>query len=184
MDKDSIKKRGISWFKAGISKDNQYDNNTDGAKDMAQLSEDDNLLKKTEKIEKENDNLLLAKDKQDKVVHDLVVSLENLIKDRQLVIYKNRSLEDQLSSANETINRMKKDLLKREQLLQEKNKEIRDLENTLTNKQMSYEQLLEDYKEFQENSNVEYERISAQLEAEINIISLMKNLWKLNIKIC
>ena len=63
---------------------------------------------------------------------------------------------------------MKKDLLKREQLLQEKNKEIRDLENTLTNKQMSYEQLLEDYKEFQENSNVEYERISAQLEAEIN----------------
>ena len=85
-----------------------------------------------------------------------------------MVIYKNRSLEDQLSSANETINRMKKDLLKREQLLQEKNKEIRDLENTLTNKQMSYEQLLEDYKEFQENSNVEYERISAQLEAEIN----------------
>ncbi|NLV87844.1 MAG: hypothetical protein GX021_00555, partial [Tissierellia bacterium] len=42
-----------------------------------------------------------------------------------------------------------------------------ELENSLTNKQMSYEQLLEDYKEFQENSNMEYERISAQLEAEI-----------------
>ena len=142
----------------------------DTDKDRIQDLQDENLEKvdKAEKIEKENDSLILSKDKQDKVVQDLIFSLENLIKDRQLVIYKNRSLEDQLSSANETINRMKKDLLKREQLLQEKNKEIRDLENTLTNKQMSYEQLLEDYKEFQENSNVEYERISAQLEAEIN----------------
>ena len=142
----------------------------DTDKDRIQDLQDENLEKvdKAEKIEKENDSLILSKDKQDKVVQDLIVSLENLIKDRQLIIYRNRSLEDQLSAANETISRMKKDLLKREQLLQEKNKEIRDLENTLTNKQMSYEQLLEDYKEFQENSNVEYERISAQLEAEIN----------------
>lgn len=142
----------------------------DTDKDRIQDLQDENLEKvdKAEKIEKENDSLILSKDKQDKVVQDLIVSLENLIKDRQLIIYRNRSLEDQLSAANETISRMKKDLLKKEQQLQEKNKEIRELENSLTNKQMSYEQLLEDYKEFQENSNVEYERISAQLEAEIN----------------
>jgi len=169
MDKDSTKKRGLSWFRPSISKDNQTENNLDTDKDRIQDLQDENLEKvdKAEKIEKENDSLILSKDKQDKVVQDLIVSLENLIKDRQLIIYRNRSLEDQLSAANETISRMKKDLLKKEQQLQEKNKEIRELENSLTNKQMSYEQLLEDYKEFQENSNMEYERISAQLEAEI-----------------
>lgn len=63
--------------------------------------------------------------------------------------------------------KMKKELIKKEQQLQEKNKEIRELENSLTNKQMSYEQLLEDYKEFQENANMEYERISAQKESTL-----------------
>lgn len=166
MDKDSMKTKAFSWFRPSSYKDKQNKNNLEEEK--LEALEDESLPIKTEKLEEEEEKHILSKDKQDKVVQDLIVSLENLIQDRQLVIYKNRSLEDQISSANETINRMKKDLLKKEQLLQEKNKEIRELENSLTNKQMSYEQLLEDYKEFQDNANMEYERISGQLEAEIN----------------
>ena len=161
-----MKTKAFSWFRPSSYKDKQNKNNLEEEK--LEALEDESLPIKTEKLEEEEEKHILSKDKQDKVVQDLIVSLENLIQDRQLVIYKNRSLEDQISSANETINRMKKDLLKKEQLLQEKNKEIRELENSLTNKQMSYEQLLEDYKEFQDNANMEYERISGQLEAEIN----------------
>ncbi len=169
VDKDNSKKRAINWFKTSIFKENQDESILVDEQELAKSLDTESLstMDKTEKIEKENDMLLLPRDKQDKVVQDLILSLENLIKDRQLIIYKNNSLEDQLSTANETINKMKKELIKKEQQLQEKNKEIRELENSLTNKQMSYEQLLEDYKEFQENANMEYERISAQLEAEM-----------------
>lgn len=99
---------------------------------------------------------------------DLIVSLENMLKDRQLIQYRNKALEEQLQNANETINRLKQDQLKKEQLLQEKNKEIRSLEDSLTSKQMSYEQLLEDYKEFQNTAKIEYDKIASHLEAERN----------------
>ena len=58
--------------------------------------------------------------------------------------------------------------MKKEQLVHEKDKEMNMLENKLTNKQMNYDQLLEDYKSYQQNSAREYEQISAQLETEIN----------------
>ena len=63
-------------------------------------------------------------------------------------------MEEQLHNANESINRLKQDQLKKEQLLREKNKEIRSLEDILTSKQMSYEQLLEDYKEYQSMTKI------------------------------
>lgn len=75
---------------------------------------------------------------------------------------------EQLFSANETIGRIKQESMKKDLLLQDKDKEIRGLESSLTNKQMSYDQLLEDYKEYQSTSNIEYENISIQLETEIN----------------
>lgn len=169
MDKDNLKKKGISWFKTNIFKDNQEENSVEQKIDIEKTTDIENPsnFSNAEKIEKENDNSLFSMDKQDKVVQDMVISLENLVKDRQLLIYKNKSLEDQLTTANETINKLKKELIKKEQQLQEKNREIKELENTITNKQMNYEQLLEDYKEFQEKANTEYEKISAQLEAEI-----------------
>ncbi|MFZ0578297.1 MAG: hypothetical protein WAM41_12415, partial [Psychrobacillus psychrotolerans] len=67
-----------------------------------------------------------------------------------------------------TISRFKHEQIKKDQLFQEKNKEIRELEITLTNKQMSYDQLLEDYKTYQLTSNMEYEKTSNQLEAEVS----------------
>lgn len=170
MTKDNAKRRGISWFKTSNSTQQQSENNLDLKIDTIEMSENEKVhnMNNSEELEAQSNNQIFSKDNQDKVVIDLIVSLENLIKDRQLIIYKKKSLEDQLSLANDTISRMKKDLIKKEQLLQEKNKEIRELENSLTNKQMSYEQLLEDYKEFQDNSNMEYDRLSTQLEAEIN----------------
>ena len=125
-------------------------------------------LKEYEQTSTQNNKHSFSKDNQDKVVLDLIISAENMIKDRQLILCKNIGLDEQLYAANETITHIKHDLLKQDQLLQENNKEIRGLESRLTTKQMSYDQLLEDYKEYQSTSNFEYEKISNQLETEIN----------------
>lgn len=171
MTKESTKKKGISWFKTTNPNQNLLDlNNIEQQVEVTEVIKEEKFLnlKESEQISTQNNNPLFSKDNQDKVVLDLIVSMENIIKDRQLIFYKNKGLEEQLYAANEAISRIKQDLMKKDQLLQEKNKEIRGLENSLTNKQMNYDQLLEDYKEYQNNSNMEYEKISNQLETEIN----------------
>ncbi len=111
---------------------------------------------------------VLSKQNQDKLSLDVITAMENLLSDRQLVLYRNAGLKEQVQSNNETISRIKHDLVKKEQLVQDKNKEIRMLETNLTNKQMSYDQLLEDYKEYQTTSSNDFEKISSQLEIEVN----------------
>jgi chromosome segregation ATPase len=91
-----------------------------------------------------------------------------MLNDRQLTEYKNKDLEDQLYSSNELINRLKHDLMKKDQHILEKNKEINALEGKLTKKQMSYDQLIEDYKDYQNTSKNEFEKISNLLEKEIS----------------
>lgn len=171
MTKENTKKKGMGWFKTNNYNQNQLEQDSvEQQVTVVKIAKEEQLnnMKESEQTSSQNNNFIFSKDNQDKVVLDLIVSLENMIKDRQLLLYKNKGLDEQLFSANETISRIKQDLMKKDQLLQERNKEIRGLEISLTNKQMSYDQLLEDYKEYQNNSNMEYEKISNQLETEIN----------------
>lgn len=171
MTDKNTKKNKISWFKAFGSVPNQseqdkVDQSIDDTKfmDEKQL----NNMRGFEEMNTQNENVLLLKDNQDKIATDLINSLENMIKDRQLILYENKDIAEQLSGANETIHRIKEDLGNKEHLLLEKSKDIRGLESKLTNKQMAYDQLLEDYKEYQNTSNSEYENISIKLDTEIN----------------
>lgn len=171
MTSKDEKRKGIGWFKA-------FDQSTDQSKEDnldQQANLDNNFqeeerynIKEDEEEIIQNDNPLFSKDNQDKMVLDLIVSVENLIKDRQLLLYSNKDLESQLSTAHQAINRIKQESMKKDHLILEKDKEIRGLETNLTNKQMSYEQLLENYKEYQNNTNADYEKISIQLDTEIN----------------
>lgn len=186
---ENTKKKVIDWFKSST---NTQDQSSVGQQAVVtEVGKEEQLpnVKEPEQGNEQNNNHIFSKDNQDKIVLDLIVSMENMIKDRQLILYKNKGLEEQLFAANETISRIKQELMKKDQLLQEKNKEIRGLENGLTNKQMSYDQLLEDYKEYQNNSRIEYEKISNQLETEINkynklneesINSQYQNMLKIN----
>ncbi|MFB4169094.1 hypothetical protein [Virgibacillus sp. JSM 102003] len=169
MTKDTEKK-SMGWLKGVLSTQNQPEQTGAEQQNTAQVNEDQQVNNHEEPAQADTpeDKHLFSKDNQDKVASDLIVSLENMLKDRELILYKNNGLQDQLHTANETINRYKHDEMKKEQLLQDKNKEIRDLEGNLTNKQMSYDQLLEDYKEYQNKSNSEYEKISNDLEKESN----------------
>jgi hypothetical protein len=171
VTKEKTKKAGVGWFKTTNNDQNQLEQDSANQQsDISKAKNEEETLNpnELEQIDAQNNNSLLTKENQDKVVLDAIVSLENMLKDRQLILYKNNGLVDKLEVANETINRIKQDSMKKEQLLQEKIKEIQALENSLTSKQMSYDQLLEDYKEYQNNSNTEYETISNQLNTEIN----------------
>lgn len=163
---NETEKKSKSWFKNVISSQPPLEKNSLNKQHLNEspvaLSSETSGQHEEQIIEGK-----FSKDNQDKIAMDVIVSIETMLKDRQLLSYKNKGLEEQLESANETINRLKQDQIKKENLLQEKNKEIREIENNLTHKQMSYDQLLEDYKQFQLNSNLEYEKLSNQIDTEI-----------------
>ncbi|MFH0070779.1 hypothetical protein [Peribacillus sp. NPDC056705] len=167
MAKDTEKK-GMAWFKGARSNQSQTEKPSEPQEVAVIEPAEEPALYTTasERSGGESSNGLFTKDNQDKIGLDVIVSIENMLKERQLLSYKNKGLEEQLFAANETINRYKHEQIKKDQLLSEKNKEIRELENVLTNKQMSYDQLLEDYKGYQLASNLAYEKLSGQLETE------------------
>lgn len=168
MSNDRPKKKGIGWFKSNNS--NLVDHIEESTRQLPVDTSDtiDDQEPETLMELEQPSSHIFSRDNQDKITLDLLVPLENMLKDRQLILYKNQGLEEQLDALNETINRLKQDQMKKDQQLQEKNKAIRGLENNLTNKQMSYDQLLDDYKEYQTNSNIEYERVSQLLDIETN----------------
>ncbi|GIO28267.1 hypothetical protein [Ornithinibacillus bavariensis] len=166
MSKETIEKKGLGWFKGNRTSDSNetWENIiTDKETTQAPVEEVPLTPEVADQLETASKSIF-SKENQDKVSLDVIVAVENLLKDRQLVKIKHSTVEKRLQEANEMITRYKQDLEKRDQLLNEKNKEIQGLENSLTNKQMSYDQLLEDYKEYQQNSNTEYEQIVNQLE--------------------
>lgn len=165
MTKDS-KNKSIDWLKGVLSKQNQYETSINVQHISSEVA-DDSLIEETVAIESPTQKQPFSKDNQDKVSLDLIISLENMLNDRQLTIFKNKDLEDQLYTANEMISRLKHEQMKKDQMIQEKNKEINVVEGKLTKKQMSYDQLIEDYKEYQNNSNNEFEKITNQLEKEV-----------------
>ncbi|MUG67078.1 MULTISPECIES: hypothetical protein [Paenibacillus] len=160
-------KRGMVWFKNALSKPEKQDEVIQEGVAAEETQAEPALSAESGHTPDEGGNGVFSKDHQDKISLDVIVSIENILKDRQLLTYKNKGLEEQLAAANEAISRYKHEQIKKDQLIQEKSKEIRELENVLTNKQMSYDQLLEDYKEYQLTSNLAYEKLSSQLETEI-----------------
>lgn len=165
MERNGNKGIGAGWFKSNI----------------LNKTADDEILEEEEVLEEDKEEIfedkskdvdqiknMLSKNNKDKIVLDLIMPLENLIKDRQMVILNNDDLEDKLRVANEAIDRMKKNIEAQEVRLESRDREIQALENNLSNKQMSYDQLLEDYREFQKISSNEYEDISNRLNMEVN----------------
>lgn len=170
------KNKSMGWLKGVLTNQNHFpQTEQEGNEEVSiQLIEEYSNMDDSLPPEKSSKKYILSKDNQDKLSLDLIVSLENLLNDRQLMFYKNEGLEEQLQTANESNSRLKHDLVKKEQLVQDKNKEIRTLESNLTNKQMSYDQLLEDYKEYQSTSSSDFDNISIQLEKEINKYNMLK----------
>ncbi|WP_010097964.1 hypothetical protein [Ornithinibacillus scapharcae] len=162
-----IEKKGLGWFKGSrtTSETNEAWETiiTEKEASAGVEMEEINSVEMEAQAESTTKNVF-SKDNQDKVSLDLIVAVENMLKDRELFKIKQSELSSRLQEANETISRYKQDLEKRDLLIQEKNSEIHSLETSLSSKQMSYDQLLEDYKDYQQKSTTEYESLSNQLE--------------------
>lgn len=171
MAKETANK-SVSWFKEKLFNSDQT--NTEEREIVKEAEQLHTNNHEVETNETEKQHMLLSKDSQDKLAVDLIISLENLLKDRQLLTYKNKDLDDKLSNSNEMISRLKQDQLTNEHLLQEREKEISILEEKLTNKQMRYDQLYEDYKEYQQASAKEFDRMTNELEKETNKYNKLK----------
>lgn len=152
------------WFKGILSSPSTEEEAIEVTKET--VIEEESL--EENEVETANNKSAFTKENQDKVSLDLIVALENMLKDRQLILYKNKGLEDSLYSTKESVTRLKQELMKKEQQLHEKVNEISLLESKLTDKQMSYDQLLEDYKEYQNTSNTDSDKIRTELEKEIS----------------
>jgi hypothetical protein len=165
-----MEKKRLGWFKNPLSNQSEMEQREESpemvVEDLPAENEKVEEQETVQPIKAEEESFIFSRDQQDKVAMDVIVSIENIIKDRQLLSYKYNALVEQLENANQIINRLKRDQLKKDQIIQEKTKEIRDLEISLTNKQMSYDQLLEDYKEYQLKHNLEYDKLTNQLETE------------------
>lgn len=169
------KNKSKGWFKNVLSTQNQFEHTSDDEEVSTEVAVNPLVNEEeTRLIDSPSNKELFSKESQDKVALDMIVSLENMLNDRHLILYKKEGLENQLHTANETISRLKHDLVKKEQFVHDKNKEIRVLESNLTNKQMSYDQLLEDYKEYQSTSNKDFENVSNQLEKGLSKYNMLK----------
>lgn len=164
-----MEKKRLGWFKNHLSNQQEFMQKEESMETIIEYLPVDNENQKQQDTFQSIDSeetFIFSRENRDKIALDVIVSIENIIKDRQLLTYKYNALVEQLEKANQTINNLKKEQLKKEQIIQEKTKEIRDLEIILTNKQMSYDQLLEDYKEYQLKHNLEYDKLTNQLETE------------------
>ncbi len=166
MSKDTNGK-SKGWLKGVLSNRSQVEQMYSEDVDYTEIVEEQpSSIEEYDSTVSNNNKQLLSKENQDKISLDLILALENMLNDRQLIQFKNKGLKEQLDSANETISRLKYDLAKKDQLLQDKGQEINTLESNLTNKQMSYDQLLEDYKDYQYNAKNDFDKISNKLEIE------------------
>lgn len=170
----NTKNKSIGWLKGVLSNQNTQANDNGSNEELVLELNDENTnhfdeQAKNNSLEDTPKNRLpLLRDNKDKVAIDVISAVENLLNDRQLVIIKNNDLKEQLHNANETISRLKYEQSKNEELVRQKEKEIKNLEDKLTIKQMNYDQLLEDFKEYQNTSTNGFENIKYQLEKEID----------------
>ncbi len=159
----SGKKAPMGWLKGVLSTRDEEHNDQPERGEYEPRSDDINSAQTNGSASYKN---IFSRENQDKITLDLIVSVENMLNERQILLFKNKGLNEQIHNANETINRLKHEQNKRDQQIKDYEKEIHSLEDKLTNKQMSYDQLLEDYKEYQNNSNTAIDNLKFQLEKE------------------
>lgn len=99
----------MNWLKGVLSNQNQIEKEQPIFEEVEEVSSDLEVLESSS-----DSKSLLSKDNQDKVSLDLIVSVENMLYDRQLILYKLKDLEDRFNSANEMIGQLKHDQVKKE----------------------------------------------------------------------
>ncbi|MDR5658842.1 hypothetical protein RH915_05010 [Serpentinicella sp. ANB-PHB4] len=144
-------KQGFNWFR------------------KKEVHQEENLPKqpqlKEETQTSENPSITSLSHKE-KVIVDVEVAVEQIIKDRQLKMVAIKDLEAQLTNANQKIDKLKQDVQTANKKVNEQQMEKKQLEEELTLKKLNFDQLLEDYGEYQVRISNEVEEVNFALEKE------------------
>ncbi|MFZ0577412.1 MAG: hypothetical protein WAM41_07860, partial [Psychrobacillus psychrotolerans] len=99
---NEIDKKGTGWFKSILSKQNQMENISVEQKEIITdiiIDRPSMITEEVEQLVTDNNKKIFSKDNQDKIVLDVMISIENMLTERQLVSYKNKGLEEQVNAA-------------------------------------------------------------------------------------
>lgn len=103
------------------------------------------------------DQMMFADIEADKFSYDLIVAVKNIINEKKGIDNKIENTEIKLTDAKEKIKSLKLAIQKKERETNDYKSVINDFEEKIMKMQMSYEQLLEDYQNYQEEAKTEFE---------------------------
>ncbi|MGM8214879.1 hypothetical protein ACLIA0_04805 [Bacillaceae bacterium W0354] len=104
--------------------------------------------------------------KKDKIALDLLVAVDQMMSDRDLLKQNLEDLKDRLKHSDEHINKLTQERNQLEQAIALKDTEIARLEEQITNRNMNYDQLMEDYQDMQARLNHEIEDLKNNIDIE------------------
>lgn len=104
--------------------------------------------------------------KKDKLSIDLLSAAEQVIKDRHMLKLAITDLESKLANEKDSSARLKNEKVILERFIDEKENEISQLEHKLTNKQIKFDELIDDYKELQSKTSNEINELKYSLDKE------------------
>ena len=169
-----LAKKRLGWLSDILNNPRPEDSNETTESDFIiidpETSELEEVTEIAEKVQEEEDatsrEILSIKEDEDKITFDLVVAVKNIVNDRQLTVNRLVNIEVQLTDAIEKNIKLKGDMRKKEKEILEAHEFIKTLEDKLMTKQMTYDQLLEDYKHYQDNAKAEIDNVKFSFQKE------------------
>jgi chromosome segregation ATPase len=152
---------------------NEFDENTrlDDSEQFANNEFDENTRLDDSKASYEEhtyslDQMMFADIEADKFSYDLIVAVKNIINEKKGIDNKIENTEIKLTDAKEKIKSLKLAIQKKERETNDYKSVINDFEEKIMKMQMSYDQLLEDYQNYQEEAKTEFENVKFLYQKE------------------
>lgn len=112
------------------------------------------------------DQMMFADIEADKFSYDLIVAVKNIINEKKRIDNKIENTEIKLKDAKEKIKSLELAIQKKERETNDYKSVINDFEEKIMKMQMSYDQLLEDYQNYQEEAKTEFENVKFLYQKE------------------
>lgn len=168
----AIQTKVSNWFKKNQTNNFAYgavESATEQGNEPSHQNERDATEQTTEPHEAEQargDVLSVARDQLDQTDLDLVIAVENTIKKRRFEWTKLKDLQQQLHELNNELDRLKSSKQMKEEHIAELEERIRIKDEQLMNKQMRYDQLVEDYEDYQNQTRQEIDNLKSRIAEE------------------
>ncbi|WP_170158473.1 hypothetical protein [Aquisalibacillus elongatus] len=104
--------------------------------------------------------------KKDKIALDLLVAVDQMMSDRDLVKQNLDEVKDRLKHSDDYVNKLTQEKTQLQKTVEEKDDEIGQLEDQITNRSLKYDQLMEDYQEMQMRLTHEIEELKNNINIE------------------